>query len=83
LRGVPPCNIQQGESKRASRAFVTPTALNVPYDFVPPFAVHYFLAAIRFFVPSHRFGHITASVCSLPSVSFFCPYSFNFALSRR
>lgn len=30
---VSPCNIQQGESKQASRAFVTPTTLNVLPDY--------------------------------------------------
>lgn len=51
--GVRPCNIQQGESKQASRAFVTPTTLNVAHDFAPsplPFlfspSVHYFSIAV-------------------------------------
>lgn len=53
------------ESKQASRAFVTPTTLNVPHDFTSslfrspvlcPLLLDCRLAS-RFLVPSHRLGH--------------------------
>lgn len=89
---VSPCNIQQGESKQASRAFVTPTTLSVLRATAatsrtcplasprPSFAIPYL------FVPSHRLGYnlFRLQLSVQPFSSSSCrPYSFNLALSHK
>lgn len=69
------------ESKQASRAFATPTTLNVPHDFTsPPSSAPPFLCPLlldcrlpsRFLVPSHRLSHNLFRL----QVSFRVPFFF-------